>query len=503
LAMQPSQPQSVPIYVGNLAPDVTEGMLFEIFKRCGNVNSIRVCRDYITKRSLGYAYINFYTVFDAQRAIDTLNNTQIKGKFCRIMWSKRDPSERKNSKGNVFIKGLVPSVGPKELHDTFSQFGNILSCKVATTSNGESKGYGYVHFESADNALKAIEIVNGKKISNSIVTVGLFKSRQERSQNQGSSWTNVFVKNIDISTTEEEFSELFSKQGTITSFKLNTNEKFQKKFGFVNFETNKMAVDAINTLNNFDFKGNELFVTRHMKKFERYAQIRTDYELRRRENIKKYQGLNLYVKHIEDTVDENMLRKLFEQYGTISSLTIMKNERGISKGFGFVCFSKPEEAKNAKESIGINKITLDGCKKPLYVSYFESKDIRYNRLAQSNRNRARNYQQQQQQAYFNNNNYGGYQQYQGVNPQQQTKPQRNYTQQPVVQQTPQPIREDLSLKLYEIVNKYTSNSEQITGMILGAEGMTNESLQQLIQNEQNLIQLIKQAKEFWEQNSSN
>jgi len=200
-----------------------------------------------------------------------------------------------------------------------------------------------------------------------------------------------------------------------------------------------------------------------------------------------------------------MLRTLFEQYGTITSLTIMKNERGISKGFGFVCFSTPEEAKNAKESIGINKITLDGCKKPLYVSYFESKEIRYNRLAQSNRNRARNYQQQQQQAYFNNNNTYGYQQYQGVHPQQQTtKPQRNYnTQQPVVQQTPQPIREDLSLKLYEIVSKYTSNSEQITGMILGAEGMTNESLQGLIQQEQNLVQLIQQAKDFWERNSKN
>jgi len=48
-----------------------------------------------------------------------------------------------------------------------------------------------------------------------------------------------------------------------------------------------MAVDAINALNNFDFKGSELNVVRHMKKFERYAQIRSDYELRRRDNIKK------------------------------------------------------------------------------------------------------------------------------------------------------------------------------------------------------------------------
>jgi polyadenylate-binding protein len=267
--MQLSQPQSVPIYVGNLAQDVTEGMLFEIFKRCGNVNTIRVCRDYITKRSLGYAYINFYTVNDAQRAIDTLNNTQIKGKYCRIMWSKRDPSERKIGKGNIFIKGLGPLVGPKELHDTFSQFGNITSCKVASTPTGESKGFGYVHFENPDNAAKAIEIVNGKKIANSIVVVELFKPRQERSQNLGSSWTNVFVKNIDKTVSDEEFIELFSAHGAITSHKIIYNEKYQRKLGFINFENNKMAVEAVKSLNQFPYKGLELYVARHMKKIRK------------------------------------------------------------------------------------------------------------------------------------------------------------------------------------------------------------------------------------------
>lgn len=249
-------PQFASLYVGDLDPDVSEAMLYEIFNSVGPVASIRVCRDSVTRRSLGYAYVNFHSSSDAERVMDTLNYSTIKGRCCRIMWSHRDPNLRKTGNGNVFVKNLDKNVDNKALYDTFSLFGNILSCKVAVDSEAKSKGYGFVHYETAEAAKQAIEKVNNMQIGEKTVYVGEFLPREGRAPAEIVNFTNIYVKNFPNEWEEERLLEEFKPFGTITSSMMQRDKK-DRAFAFINFENAEEAAAAITAMHRKDLRTEE------------------------------------------------------------------------------------------------------------------------------------------------------------------------------------------------------------------------------------------------------
>ncbi|KAK2106509.1 Polyadenylate-binding protein 4 [Saguinus oedipus] len=495
------------LYVGDLHSDVTEAMLYEKFSPAGPVLSIRVCRDMITRRSLGYAYVNFQQpadeplyfirseengtpekekeckkeaklglpaqcsatpdrglsrsmeryaagvagasegletsrcgayylrtvclgrryrglilvaivqrTFPSERALDTMNFDVIKGKPIRIMWSQRDPSLRKSGVGNVFIKNLDKSIDNKALYDTFSAFGNILSCKVVCDENG-SKGYAFVHFETQEAADKAIEKMNGMLLNDRKVFVGRFKSRKEREAELGAKakeFTNVYIKNFGEEVDDESLKELFIQFGKTLSVKVMRDPNGKSKgFGFVSYEKHEDANKAVEEMNGKEISGKVIFVGRAQKKVERQAELKRKFEQLKQERISRYQGVNLYIKNLDDTIDDEKLRKEFSPFGSITSAkddvqlilgTLRAGwkmvasehfglwpdtdsglaqqrcvrchkvmlEDGRSKGFGFVCFSSPEEATKAVTEMNGRIVGS----KPLYVALAQRKEER-------------------------------------------------------------------------------------------------------------------------------
>uniref|UniRef100_A0AAQ5Y3D9 Polyadenylate-binding protein n=1 Tax=Amphiprion ocellaris TaxID=80972 RepID=A0AAQ5Y3D9_AMPOC len=374
--MNPSAPSypMASLYVGDLHPDVTEAMLYEKFSPAGPILSIRVCRDMITRRSLGYAYVNFQQPADAERALDTMNFDVIKGRPLRIMWSQRDPSLRKSGVGNIFIKNLDKSIDNKALYDTFSAFGNILSCKVVCDENG-SKGYGFVHFETHEAAERAIEKMNGMLLNDRKVFVGRFKSRKEREAELGArarEFTNVYIKNFGEDMDDEKLKELFGKYGPALSIRVMTDESGKSKgFGFVSFERHEDAQKAVDDMNGKELNGRQVYVGRAQKKGERQNELKRKFEQMKQDRMTRYQGVNLYVKNLDDGLDDERLRKEFSPFGTITSAKVMM-EGGRSKGFGFVCFSSPEEATKAVTEMNGRIVAT----KPLYVALAQRKEER-------------------------------------------------------------------------------------------------------------------------------
>uniref|UniRef100_A0A3Q2XPN8 Polyadenylate-binding protein n=1 Tax=Hippocampus comes TaxID=109280 RepID=A0A3Q2XPN8_HIPCM len=362
------------LYVGDLHADVTEAILYERLSRVGIILSIRVCRDMMTGRSLGYACVNFQQLADAEHALDTMNFDLIKGQPMRIMWWQRDPSLRKSGVGNVFIKNLDRSIDNNVLYDIFSFFGNILSGKVVCDENG-SKGYGFVHFETQEAAERAIAEMNGKLIKERKIFVGHFKSRKEREAElavRAKEFTNVYVKNFGDDVDDDTLRDIFRTYGNTTSARVMMDEHGScRGFGFVSFARHEDAQKAVDEMNGKEFHGRNIYVSRAQKKVERQAELKRKFEQMKQDRISRYQGVNLYVKNLDDSIDDECLRKEFEPFGIITSAKVM-TQGGRSKGFGFVCFSSPEEAGKAVAEMNGHIVAT----KPLYVALAQRKEER-------------------------------------------------------------------------------------------------------------------------------
>lgn len=153
-------------------------------------------------------------------------------------------------------------------------------------------------------------------------------------------FTNVFVKNFGEDMDKEKLMKLFGQFGTITSCAVMTDgEGKSKGFGFVAFEKPEDAekvtcnnisslngvLQAVNEMHEYEIdpeKEKKLFVCRAQKKSERSAELKRRHEMQKVERMQRYQGVNLYVKNLDDNVDDDTLRQNFEGYGKITSAKV-------------------------------------------------------------------------------------------------------------------------------------------------------------------------------------
>lgn len=64
---------------------------------------------------------------------------------------------------------------------------------------------------------------------------------------------------------------------------------------------------------------------------------------------------NLYIKNLDEDISEDILDQTFSKFGKIVSLVISRDDNGASRGFGFVNFENPDDARKAVEDVnGMN-----------------------------------------------------------------------------------------------------------------------------------------------------
>ncbi|GMM38864.1 Nam8 protein [Saccharomycopsis crataegensis] len=203
------------IFVGDLANDVKEHDLFELFKsRYPSVTNAKIMMDPVTGTSRGYGFIRFANDQDQQRALIEMNGIVVNGRPLRV--STAVPKNSVNNSSNpvsatplfsnspsrpiapqtsqfqpplnqytdpnnttVFVGGLSNGVSEQQLRSFFQSFGDIIYVKVLN-----NKGCGFVQYVLRSSAENAIQQMQGYPIGNSRIRLSWGRSSVQNNQNQ-------------------------------------------------------------------------------------------------------------------------------------------------------------------------------------------------------------------------------------------------------------------------------------------------------------------------------
>ncbi len=73
------------LFVKNIESSINELVLESLFKPYGEIVSTKIIYDRITWQSRGFGFVEFEKKADAQKAIEALNGTELKGKKLEVM----------------------------------------------------------------------------------------------------------------------------------------------------------------------------------------------------------------------------------------------------------------------------------------------------------------------------------------------------------------------------------------------------------------------------------
>ena len=380
-----SAPTKTQLYVGDLPQTVDEEFIrTTLFSEYGEIKDVILKKKRELERK--FAFVTFGKYEDAARALNEMNYTKLDGVPIRICWADAETRRIKLSGiGNLYIKGLDESFEVSQLHEAFSNFGDIISCKIPMnkdkTGQLKSNGYGYIQFRTAEDAEKAMKDLADASINDKKISIEKYQKKSRK--NPEETFTNLYVKglNPNVFKTDQDLQDLFAQFGRVQNARLLTSS-FQGQslpFGFANMENHEDAVRAVAELNNRKDGEYELVCCRAMSKAERMREIQKSTLEFKKKVYQTTRGRNLYIRGFDENVTEQELNDFFSNYGQIETLSISKDAYGVSKKFGFVCFKTEEGAINS-----ITGTTFDFFRgKPIYVGFAQRKEDRERLNSQS------------------------------------------------------------------------------------------------------------------------
>ncbi|KAG0600721.1 hypothetical protein M758_11G056200 [Ceratodon purpureus] len=152
---------SVKLFVGQLPKQMNEQQLAEVFSEAGTVYEINIIKDKLTKQSRGCCFLTYTTRQEADTAIEIFHNKRTLQPVASALQVKYADGEMERLEHKLFVGMLPKGASKADVMAVFSPYGNVKELSVIKGSQPTSKGCAFLKYETKEQAIAAIEALNG------------------------------------------------------------------------------------------------------------------------------------------------------------------------------------------------------------------------------------------------------------------------------------------------------------------------------------------------------
>ncbi|KAL8149002.1 hypothetical protein AgCh_006133 [Apium graveolens] len=153
--------ESVKLFVGQVPKQMTETQLLELFQQFALVDQVNIIKDKITRASRGCCFVMCPSREEADKAVNALHNTKTLPGAASPLQVKYADGELERLEHKLFVGMLPKNVTELEVSDLFSPYGDIKDLQILRGSQQTNKGCAFLKYETKEQALAAIEALNG------------------------------------------------------------------------------------------------------------------------------------------------------------------------------------------------------------------------------------------------------------------------------------------------------------------------------------------------------
>ncbi|XP_062138679.1 protein sex-lethal isoform X2 [Drosophila sulfurigaster albostrigata] len=147
------------LIVNYLPQDMTDRELYALFRAIGPINTCRIMRDYKTGYSFGYAFVDFTSEMDSQRAIKVLNGITVRNKRLKVSYARPGGESIKDT--NLYVTNLPRTITDDQLDTIFGKYGSIVQKNILRDKlTGRPRGVAFVRYNKREEAQEAISALN-------------------------------------------------------------------------------------------------------------------------------------------------------------------------------------------------------------------------------------------------------------------------------------------------------------------------------------------------------